>query len=322
MPTSCSPSGPLRRPLGILLDAGLLLELPAHQAGPCRRRPCRTGPQLSARHRRSWPTPAPSCGKLLAGLERRAVDGRPRLAPGTSDIAGWRKEWQASSRPASRRMPRRFAPSASSPTVVPCCRTTPSSRSTRASTTTGSCSSGRRAGRRPCSIPGAIPAWASVRAASSAPSSPRPDRPCVSICGDGGFTMVPHVLCTAVEYDIPVVWVVWNNFRLGRDPRSAVCLFRRPRIRHRLLPRPEPRALQSRLRRLGASAAGVDGHTVTRSEDFAGVLQQAVAFQQAVPDRRPCGRQHSPAGHRRLGAAADPPKEPVFGKRWRPDVDS
>ena len=39
-----------------------------------------------------------------------------------------------------------------------------------------------------------------------------PDRPCVAICGDGGFTMVPHVLCTAVEYDIPVVWVVWNNF--------------------------------------------------------------------------------------------------------------
>ena len=35
-----------------------------------------------------------------------------------------------------------------------------------------------------------------------------PDRPCVSICGDGGFTMVPHVLCTAVEYDIPAVWVV------------------------------------------------------------------------------------------------------------------
>ncbi|HET9018617.1 MAG TPA: thiamine pyrophosphate-binding protein, partial [Acetobacteraceae bacterium] len=39
-----------------------------------------------------------------------------------------------------------------------------------------------------------------------------PDRPVVSVCGDGGFTMVPHVLCTAVEYDIPVVWVVWNNF--------------------------------------------------------------------------------------------------------------
>ena len=42
-----------------------------------------------------------------------------------------------------------------------------------------------------------------------------PDRPCVSICGDGGFTMVPHVLCTAVEYNIPAVWVVWNNFSWG-----------------------------------------------------------------------------------------------------------
>ena len=39
-----------------------------------------------------------------------------------------------------------------------------------------------------------------------------PDRPCVAICGDGGFTMTPHVLCTAIEYDIPCIWVVWNNF--------------------------------------------------------------------------------------------------------------
>src|SRR6185436_9040878 len=39
-----------------------------------------------------------------------------------------------------------------------------------------------------------------------------PNRPCLSICGDGGFTMTPHVLATAVEYDIPVVWLVWNNF--------------------------------------------------------------------------------------------------------------
>jgi acetolactate synthase-1/2/3 large subunit len=39
-----------------------------------------------------------------------------------------------------------------------------------------------------------------------------PDRPCVSVTGDGCFTMVPHVLCTAVEYNIPVVWVIWNNF--------------------------------------------------------------------------------------------------------------
>lgn len=39
-----------------------------------------------------------------------------------------------------------------------------------------------------------------------------PDRPCVSVCGDGAFYMYPNVLSTAVEYNIPAVWVVWNNF--------------------------------------------------------------------------------------------------------------
>ena len=39
-----------------------------------------------------------------------------------------------------------------------------------------------------------------------------PERPCVSVCGDGAFFMHASVLGTAVEYDIPVVWVVWNNY--------------------------------------------------------------------------------------------------------------
>ncbi|GMG83150.1 thiamine pyrophosphate-binding protein [Paralimibaculum aggregatum] len=42
-----------------------------------------------------------------------------------------------------------------------------------------------------------------------------PQSPCVAVVGDGGFTMTPHVLCTAVEYDIPVVWVIWNNYAWG-----------------------------------------------------------------------------------------------------------
>src|SRR6202043_3009623 len=39
-----------------------------------------------------------------------------------------------------------------------------------------------------------------------------PDRPCVSVCGDGAFMMHASVLATAVECDLPVVWVVWNNY--------------------------------------------------------------------------------------------------------------
>ena len=39
-----------------------------------------------------------------------------------------------------------------------------------------------------------------------------PDKPVVSICGDGAFMMNSSAVLTAVEYEIPVVWLVWNNF--------------------------------------------------------------------------------------------------------------
>ena len=37
----------------------------------------------------------------------------------------------------------------------------------------------------------------------------------MAICGDGGFMMTPHILCTAVEYDIPAIWVLFNNNNNG-----------------------------------------------------------------------------------------------------------
>ena len=39
-----------------------------------------------------------------------------------------------------------------------------------------------------------------------------PDKPVVSLCGDGAFMMNASAVLTAVEYEIPVVWLVWNNF--------------------------------------------------------------------------------------------------------------
>ncbi len=42
-----------------------------------------------------------------------------------------------------------------------------------------------------------------------------PDRPVVSVSGDGGFSMSVHVIATAVQYDLPVVFVVMNNSGLG-----------------------------------------------------------------------------------------------------------
>jgi acetolactate synthase I/II/III large subunit len=39
-----------------------------------------------------------------------------------------------------------------------------------------------------------------------------PSRPCVSVCGDGAFLMHASVMATAVEYKIPAIWIVWNNY--------------------------------------------------------------------------------------------------------------
>jgi acetolactate synthase I/II/III large subunit len=38
-----------------------------------------------------------------------------------------------------------------------------------------------------------------------------PDRPVVAVVGDGGFLMHASAVATAVAYDLPVVWIVWNN---------------------------------------------------------------------------------------------------------------
>jgi acetolactate synthase-1/2/3 large subunit len=37
----------------------------------------------------------------------------------------------------------------------------------------------------------------------------------ISVVGDGGFAMVSHVLSTAKQYDLPVVFLVMNNSALG-----------------------------------------------------------------------------------------------------------
>ena len=42
-----------------------------------------------------------------------------------------------------------------------------------------------------------------------------PDRPVVAVCGDGGFAMTMNGLMTAVEHDIPIITVVFNNKALG-----------------------------------------------------------------------------------------------------------
>jgi acetolactate synthase-1/2/3 large subunit len=145
-----------------------------------------------------------------------------------------------------------------------------------------------------------------------------PDRPVVAIAGDGCFTMVPHVLCTAVEYDIPVVWVIWNNFgwvsirdiQLGMfGGREHGTMFHQGANRKPY--NPDFAAW--------ARACGVDATTVTKSQDFRGALEHAVkANKPYVLDVHVDADIRPPS----TGAWELPPtphNEPAFGSRWVPD---
>jgi len=43
----------------------------------------------------------------------------------------------------------------------------------------------------------------------------RPETTCINVCGDGGFMMMPHAVATAVQYNLPAVWVIMNNYAIG-----------------------------------------------------------------------------------------------------------
>src|SRR5690606_712419 len=48
-----------------------------------------------------------------------------------------------------------------------------------------------------------------------------PDRPVVCVCGDGGFMMSGFEATTAADHDIPVLWVVMNDKKLGMVKQGA-----------------------------------------------------------------------------------------------------
>ncbi|SFI14071.1 thiamine pyrophosphate-binding protein [Albimonas pacifica] len=256
--------------------------------------------------------------QLLAGIETRAVPPGPeRLTAWKADIAGWRAEWERFVAPgfaehASPIRPERI--------VADCQKVLPAdailsldsgvhhnwymqfwkARGPRSMLNTWGYSG---MGFGPSSILGAKLA--------------APDRVCVSVCGDGGFTMVPHVLCTAVEYSIPVVWVVWNNFAWGaiRDLQYGYFGGREYRTAFYNGDNNQPYNPDFAA---WAKAAGVAGFTVTRSQDFAATLEEAVRLNRpALIDVHVDADVRPPA----TGTWELPPltpKEPAFGGPWRP----
>ena len=103
-----------------------------------------------------------------------------------------------------------------------------------------------------------------------------PDRPCVSVCGDGAFFMHANVLGTAMEYALPVVWVVWNNYAYASirglqrgylNGRELATDFKDPHTGQRY--NPDFAAM--------ARSAGVEGVRVDRAADIGDAIRKGIA---------------------------------------------
>src|SRR5512136_620624 len=120
-----------------------------------------------------------------------------------------------------------------------------------------------------------------------------PDRPVVTVCGDGGFVMNASAVLTAVEYDIPVVWIVWNNcgFAVIRDQQLGY--FGKGRELATMFKGKAGKPFSADYAAM-ARSMGADGWTVEKPGDLAGQLEAAIASNRPTvldvrvdPDVRP-----------------------------------
>ena len=102
-----------------------------------------------------------------------------------------------------------------------------------------------------------------------------PSRPCVSVCGDGAFLMHASVMATAVEYKIPAIWVVWNNYAFASirglqrgylQGRELVTDFKEPNTNDPY--NPDFAAM--------ARSAGINGVRVETAKDLGEALEAAI----------------------------------------------
>jgi acetolactate synthase-1/2/3 large subunit len=141
-----------------------------------------------------------------------------------------------------------------------------------------------------------------------------PDRPAVCVTSDGSFSMFPHAVATAVEYDLPAVWVLLNNYTIGviralqrfyMDNREIGTSFRKQSTGE--LWNPDFAKM--------AEAMGALAFSIDRPGDVAG------AFDEALKSGRPAVldvRVNRDTAVPLIGTWQFPPivqAEPTFGKR-------
>ena len=252
-------------------------------------------------------------GQLADEARRRGMDTRSRFAPWLKQIRGWQAEWEAYTKPGFDMSGTPLRPE----------RVVKELRIALPDDAIISCDSGVHhnwfmqfwEARQPQAM---LNSWgfsamgfgvSGILGAKLA----APHRPCVAIIGDGGFTMTPHVLATAVEYDIPAVWVVWNNFAWGaiRDIQHGMFGGREIGTGFYAGPKREPYNPDFAAM---ARSYGVEGITVKHSDQLADALKHALSLgKRCLLDVHVDGEVKPPS----TGTWQLPPtpyREPAFGK--------
>lgn len=144
-----------------------------------------------------------------------------------------------------------------------------------------------------------------------------PERPAIAVVGDGGFTMTPHVLCTAKEYDIPAIWVIWNNYAWGAIRDLQHGQFGGREIGTSFTAGENSTPYNPDFASI-ARAHGIDGAKVSKSDDFRDVLSKAIESNRpwVIDLEVDPGIKPPSVGTWQLPPLAHP--DPAFGSPWRP----
>lgn len=102
-----------------------------------------------------------------------------------------------------------------------------------------------------------------------------PERPAVSLSGDGSFMMTPHILATAVEYNIPAVWVIFNNYAYGSIRDLQYGFFGGREIATSFIKQDTGELYNPDFVKL-AEAFGAGASRVEKPQDLSGALEHAI----------------------------------------------
>jgi acetolactate synthase-1/2/3 large subunit len=129
--------------------------------------------------------------------------------------------------------------------------------------------------------------------------------------------MHASVLATALEYDLPVVWVVWNNYAYASirglqrgylGGRELATDFHNPKTGERY--NPDFAAM--------ARSAGVEGVRVDRAGDLGDAIKAAVAANRPFLIDADIGADNNPGGAGVWELPGLGQSQPAFGGRYQP----